>query len=164
MWNGQRKTKSKVLIKRHMLLLATFKCINSKVSYYLHCWHLNLFSECIQFRCFDHQSYTYLRDHTNCNLFTVCKMEYLAKWITVSVQLQVMSFLSSAKPCIHFLFWLRHSTYIQANVRMAWSEVCRKFCSWLTTMWRWCWLHHSVLLSLHTDCLLSMAWAFFSII
>ena len=163
MWNGQRETKSKVLIKRHMLLLATFKCINSKVSYYLHCWHLNLFSECIQFRCFDHQRYTYLRDHTNCKLFTVCKMDYLAAWITASVQLQVSLFQAPLSPVFTFCFdyVTVHNTSKPMYTR---SQVCWKCRSWLTTVWKWCWLHHSVLLSLHTDCLLSMAWAFFSII
>ena len=162
MWNGQRETKSKVLIKRHMLLLATFKCINSKVSYYLHCWHLNLFSECIQLRCFDHQRYTYLRDHTNCNLFTVCKMDYLAEWITASMQLQVSLF--QAPLSLVFTFCFDYVTVHTSKSMYTRSQVCIKFCSGLTTMWKWCWLHHSVLLSLHTDCLLSMAWAFFSII
>ena len=162
MWNGQRKTKSKVLTKRRSLLLATFECINSSVSYYLNCWHLNLFSECIKFRCFDHQRYTYLRDHTNCNLFTVCKMDYLAEWITASVQLQVSLF--QAPLSLVFTFCFDYVTVQTSKPVHARSQVYRKFRSWLTTMWKWCWLHHTVLLSLHIDCLLSVARVFLSMI
>ena len=75
----------KELSKRYMLLFTTFQCINSYVSYYLNCWHLNLFSECIKSQLdvlITRDTHIWGTTQTSC--FTVCKIDYLAEWLQCS--------------------------------------------------------------------------------
>ena len=154
--NGQRKTKSKVLIKRHPSLLTTFERINSYVSCYFNCWHLNLFSECIKNLGVLVTRDTHIWGTTQTVTCSLC-----VKWITLlnglRLQCNYMWCLFQAPLSLVFTFCFDYVTVHTSKPMYAQSQVCRKFHSWLTTMWKWCWLHHSVLFSLHIDCLLCMA-------
>ena len=147
---GKGRQKNKVLIKKHLLLLATFEL--GKLLFEL------LTSESVQWvhritiRCFDHQGYTHIWGTTQTVTCSLC-----VKWITLLNGLRLQC---SCKWCLFqallslvFIFCFNYITVHTSKPKYARLQVCGKLHNWLTTMWKWCWLHHSVLLSLHIDCL-----------